>query len=88
MPTYREKPEAVSKLTPEQYRSRKLTGPSAICQRLLGQHGGWSLRRRGFGGLRFLIDAKADCKLSHDFTLQERRFLRSLLHYPETRVTE
>lgn len=47
MPTYRKTPQAVSMLTPEQYRDAQ-TDPTerSLLQRILGQQGVWSLRRR------------------------------------------
>ncbi|MGK7062837.1 peptide-methionine (R)-S-oxide reductase [Bradyrhizobium sp. 1050_B9_N1_2] len=45
MPTYRNTPEAVSKLTPEQYRETQTDRiERSLLQRILGQQRVWSLR--------------------------------------------
>lgn len=47
MPTYRKNPEAVSKLTPEQYCETQTDRTErSLLQRILGQQGVWSLHRR------------------------------------------
>lgn len=47
MPTYRNNPEAVSKLTAEQYRATQTDRiERSLLQQILGQQGVWSLRRR------------------------------------------
>jgi hypothetical protein len=72
-----EKPRS-SKSAPEQYRITQIDGtepPSPLAK-----------SSTAHCVLRFLVDAKADCKhQSHDFTPQNAGLFRSLLHYPVSR---